>query len=60
MDNFEHFRRDPRDYALYLVEQGEVSTFALLMACLKYMSHNDIQRMLIDNEMSPRFMTPED
>ena len=48
------FQTDPRDYALELVEQG-LEKDTLIMACLKYMSHDDIRGMLDANELSPRF-----
>jgi len=51
----ELFRRDPRDYAIDLVEQGVVSPQALLEACLSYMSWDDVRGMLDANELTPRF-----
>jgi len=50
----ELFRKDPRSYALELVEQG-FSAEQLLEACLAYMSHDDVRDMLDANELSPRF-----
>jgi len=50
----ELFRRDPRSYALELVEQV-FSAQCLLEACLNYMSHDDVRDMLDSNELSPRF-----
>ena len=48
------FQDNPRDYALKLVEAGlEANT--LIIACLKYMSHDDVRGMLDCNELSPRF-----
>lgn len=49
------FQRDPRDFALDLVEQGLVSADHLLLCALKYMSHDDVRDMLDSNELSPRF-----
>ena len=50
----ELFRKDPRSYALELVEQG-FSAQQLLEACLVYMSHDEVRDMLDSNELSPRF-----
>ena len=55
----ELFRRDPRSYALDLVELG-VSESTLLNACLVYMSHDDVRDMLDANELSPRFDDDDD
>jgi hypothetical protein len=49
------FRKDPRGYAIDLVEQGLVSPQLLLEACLSYMSWDDVRGMLDSNELSPRF-----
>ena len=51
----ELFRKDPRSYALELVEQGLVPTHFLLSAALSYMSHDEVRDMLDANELSPRF-----
>ena len=51
----ELFRKDPRGYAIDLVEQGLVSPQLLLEACLSYMSWDDVRGMLDANELSPRF-----
>ena len=44
-----------RDIALELVENGIVSAEAMLTACLKYMSTDDVEDMLDCNEWSERF-----
>jgi hypothetical protein len=49
------FRKDPRSYAIDLVEQGLVSPMYLVEACLGYMSHDEVREMLDANELSPRF-----
>jgi hypothetical protein len=49
------YETDPRDYAIELVEEGRTSAEDLLVACLKYMSHQDVRDMLDANELSPRF-----
>jgi hypothetical protein len=54
------FRNNPRDYALDLAMEGYVSEYTLLLACLKYMSHDDVRDMLDCNELSPRFDTTDD
>jgi hypothetical protein len=53
--NTELFKRDPRDFALEMVEEGLVSADHLLLCALKYMSHDDVRDMLDCNELSPRF-----
>ena len=50
----ELFKDDPRDYALELVEEG-FNANDILLAALKFMSHDDVRDMLDANEMSPRF-----
>ena len=50
----ELFRRDPRSYALELVEQG-FGAQRILEACLMYMSKDEVRDMLDANELSPRF-----
>ena len=50
-----NYDNNPRDYALELVEDGEVSSACLLFACLNHMSHDDVREMLDANELSPRF-----
>lgn len=50
------FAEEPRDYALELVYSSRVPPTHLLLACLKYMSHDDVREMLDANELSPRFM----
>lgn len=54
------FQRDPRDFALQLVEDGLVDARMMLEACLGYMSHDEVRDMLDCNELSPRFAELED
>ena len=49
------FNKDPRDYALALIEDGLVSIEVLLQCALGAMSHDDVREMLDSNELSPRF-----
>jgi hypothetical protein len=49
------FNKDPRDYALALIEDGLVSVEVLLQCALGAMSHDDVRDMLDANELSPRF-----
>ena len=49
------FERDPRAFAMELVESGFVSAESLLSCALKYMSCDDVRDMLDCNELSPRF-----
>lgn len=51
----ELFDRNPREYALDLVNECLVSTIDLLTAALNYMSHDDVRDMLDCNEWAPRF-----
>ena len=44
-----------REVALELVDEGYVSAEDLLVACLKYMSNDDVEDMLDANELSARF-----
>jgi hypothetical protein len=55
MFDAELFRKDPRSYALDLVEQGLVRAEDLLHACVVYMSTDEVRDMLDSNELSPRF-----
>lgn len=48
------FKSDPRSYALELIEEG-ADMGVMLLACLNYMSHDDVRDMLDTNEQSPRF-----
>lgn len=41
---------DYKDHALELVEMGMVSAESMLVACLKYMSQDDVKDMLEANE----------
>ena len=50
---------DAREHAMVLVEEGIVNERTLLIACLKYMSNNDVADMLDCNELSDRFMEEE-
>jgi hypothetical protein len=54
------FQKDPRSFALDLVEQGMISADDLLLAALNWMSTDDVRGMLDANEMSPRFFEDED
>lgn len=54
------FQTDPRDYALQLVSDGLVSPDTMILALLKYMSHDDVREALDANEMSPRFSEDDD
>ena len=59
MQTKELFKRDPRDFALEMVEDGLVTADHLLLCALKYMSHDDVRDMLDYNELSPRFVEDE-
>ena len=51
----ELFQRDPRDFALGLVDDGLIDPMMLLQAALNWMSHDEVREMLDANELSPRF-----
>ena len=59
MSDKELFRKDPRDFALDLVEQGMVDPALMLTAALNWMSHDEVRDMLDANELSPRFADDE-
>jgi hypothetical protein len=56
----EQFKRDPRDYALEMVNEGMVDPMLLLQAALNWMSHDEVREMLDANELSPRFSEDEE
>lgn len=55
-EDIEHFRTNPRDYALKLVEEEVVTADHLLLSVLKYMSYNQVREMLDSAELSPRLL----
>jgi len=56
----ELFRKDPRDFALGLVNDGMVDPMIMLTAALNWMSHDEVRDMLDANELSPRFDEEEE
>ena len=56
----ELFRKDPRDFALGLVNDGMVDPMMMLTAALNWMSHDEVRDMLDANELSPRFDEEEE
>lgn len=60
MFDAKEFQRNPRAYALDLVEQGLVTAENMLSYALSYMSHDDVRDMLDANELSPRFDETQD
>ena len=46
---------DYRDFAIELVEDMDYDPKQMLIACLKYMSNDDVQDMLRVNEYPDRF-----
>lgn len=46
----------PRDFALSLIENGLCDHEYMVLACLKWMSQDDVRNMLDANELSPRFL----
>lgn len=51
---------DARDKALELIEDGIVTAEHLVLCCLKYMSVEDVARMLDANELSERFLNADE
>ena len=51
----EQFERNPRGFALELVDEGLVDARNMLSMALGYMSNDDVRGMLDANELSPRF-----
>ena len=58
--DFKDFKNNPRNFALQLIEEGHTTEEDLLMACLVFLSHDDVREMLDNNELSPRFFDDED
>ena len=56
----ELFERDPRDFALSLVEDGMIDPMLMLTAALNWMSTDEVRDMLDANELSPRFDEDEE
>jgi len=51
----ELFKKDPRAFALDLIEQGLIGPQTLAHLLLCYMSNDDVRDALDANELSPRF-----
>lgn len=51
----ELYKRNPKDYALMLVQEGLVDAEAMVLALLGTMTPDDVQYALDANELSPRF-----
>lgn len=56
----ELFKRDPRDFALGLVDDGMVDPMLMLRAALNWLSTDEVRDMLDANELSPRFAYDEE
>lgn len=56
----ELFKRDPRDFALGLVDDGMVDPMLMLRAALNWLSTDEVREMLDANELSPRFAYDEE
>jgi len=56
----ELFKRDPRDFAMGLVDDGVVDPMLMLTAALNWMSTDEVREMLDANELSPRFAYDEE
>lgn len=53
--NFTEYEKNPRSYAMSLVNEGIISWEQLAMNLLVSSSHDDIRTALDANELSPRF-----
>ena len=58
--DFKDFKNKPRNFAFQLVEEGHTTEKDLLIACLGFLSHDEVREMLDNNELSPRFFDYED
>jgi len=56
----ELFKRDPRSFAMSLVDDGMVDPMLMLRAALNWLSTDEVRDMLDANELSPRFSEDED
>lgn len=54
------FEKDPRSYALQMIEDGLIDPKAMAHLLLCYMSHDDVRDALDANELSPRFDESQD
>jgi len=62
MHNYElanMFVEDPREYALTLVDEGEVDAYLLLRSALQYLSKAEVRNMLEWNKATPHFIFGE-
>lgn len=53
MDLHVLFEEAPRSYALDLVSHGELPAETLALACLKYLSHEEVRDLLRENFLAP-------
>lgn len=58
--DFKDFKNNPRNFALQLIEEKHTTEKDLLIACLGFLSYDDVCEMLDNNELSPRFFDGED
>lgn len=56
----EDFDHDPRDYLAQLIDQEIISKERMLELILCHMTKDDVKDMLEAEELSPRFLYPED
>jgi hypothetical protein len=56
----ELYKRNPKDYALMLIQEGLVDAEAMVLALLGTMTPDDVLYALDANELSPRFDEDED
>ena len=56
----ELFKRDPRSFAMSLVDDGMVDPMLMLRAALNWLSTDEVREMLDANELSPRFAYNEE
>ena len=53
------FETDPRDYALRMVDEGEIDPRMMLITALNWLSTDEVRDMLDANQLSPRFSEEE-
>jgi hypothetical protein len=56
----ELYTRNPKDYAMMLVQEGLVDAEAMVLALLTAMTPDDARYALDANELSPRFNMDDD
>lgn len=53
------FETDSRDYALRMVDEGEIDPRMMLITALNWLSTDEVRDMLIANGLNPQFSEEE-